>query len=47
MSVKVLDSLELVLQTIVSCHVGALEEQSVLPITEPFLQLPFFKKGKK
>ena len=44
--VKVSDPLQLDLQTVVSCHVGAgpLEEQSVLLTTEPSLQplaLPF------
>jgi hypothetical protein len=41
----VTDSLELELETVVSCHVeywesnlGPLEEQSVLLTTEPFLQ---------
>ena len=38
--VKVSSPLELDFQTVVSCHVGPLEEQSVLLTTEPFLQLP-------
>ncbi|KAM7328484.1 hypothetical protein ACRRTK_012576 [Alexandromys fortis] len=46
---KVSDSLELELQTVVSCHVGAWElnlgplgEQSVLLTTEPSLQIPSY-----
>jgi hypothetical protein len=56
--VRVLDPLELELQTVASCHVGAgtwtpdrpLEEQLVLIFAEPFLQSTeqkYFKKYAK